>query len=77
VHAGQVPVKHHHVIAGAVKTAKRLMPVPGEVHGHALTTQSGGDRRRKHIVILYDKHPHPYQHARATVTARCHPLAPC
>ena len=73
---GQVAVQDHHVVAGAAEAVECFLPVQGEVHGHALTAQPGGDRRGEHFVILYDKQSHRLQDARPQVPARCQPPAP-
>ena len=58
VHAGQVAVEHQHVVVGERQVRERVVSVEGDVHGHALPAQAGGDRFRQLDVILDQQYPH-------------------
>ena len=59
VHAGQVPVQHHHVIAVDRHMFQGRGAVQGHVDGHSLPAQPGRYRPRQHLVVLGDQNPQP------------------
>ena len=76
VHAGQVPVKHDHVVPGDGQVLERVVAVQGDVDRHPLPAQPGPDRPGEHLEILRDQHSHASKDARPAVSARCQPTAP-
>ena len=57
-HAGQVPVQHHHVIAGDRQAFQGRGAIQGDVDGHPLPAQPGRHRAGQHLVVLGHQNPH-------------------
>jgi len=58
VHAGQVAVQHHHVIAVDRQALQGRIAVQGYVDGHPLPAQPGRHRPGQHLVVLGHQNPH-------------------
>ena len=58
VHAGQVAVEDHHVVAGDGQPLQRVVAVEDHVDGHALAAQPGADGAGQDLEVLDDQHPH-------------------
>ena len=73
-YAGQVPVQHHHVVAGDRQVVQGRGAVQGHVDGHPLPAQPGRDRRGQDLVVL--GHQNPHRLPAASRPAACQPPAP-
>ena len=69
VHAGQVPVEHHDVVAGRRQVLERVGAVEDHVDRHALAAQPGPDRAGQDLEVLDDQH----SHASTMPGRRCQP----
>ena len=58
VHAGQVPVEHHHVVPGDRQVLERVVAVEDHVDRHALAAQPGADRPGQDLEVFDDQHSH-------------------
>jgi hypothetical protein len=52
VHAGQVPVQHHHVVAVHREPVQGIVAVEGHVDGHPAAAQPGGHRPGQPVVVF-------------------------
>ncbi len=58
MHSGQVPVQHHHVVAGDREVLERGVPVQNDVDGHALAPKPGPDRLGQDFEVFNYQHSH-------------------
>ena len=73
MHAGQVPVQHHHVIAADRQALQGCGAVQGHVDSHSLSAQPGRQRRGQDLVVLGYQNPHRLP--ALSCVAACQPAA--
>jgi hypothetical protein len=56
---GQIPVEDHHVVVVDVEALQGLVAVVGDIDGHRVPPQPGGDGVGQQPFVLHHQHPHP------------------
>src|SRR5487761_1324178 len=58
VYSGQVPVQHHHVVAGEGQMLESVIPVEDDVDRHSFPAKSCPDRCGQDFEVFDDQHSH-------------------